>query len=132
LQQKGGAPGPLPAVECPYWREALKWAEPHPAWGDLVQEPDPGLQFYSLATDCALDASAWAGSVSPLLRRLDTRSLEVHEYAAVLELGQGEMVVTTLRLQGRLGDQPNGLSRSPAAASLLASWLRYLSDESQG
>ncbi len=126
LQQKAGAPGPVPVVECPFWREALKWAEPHPAWGGVVQAGDPGLQLWSVATDCALDASAWAGRCTPLLRRLDTRSLEVHEYAVVLEWGLGKVLVTTLRLQGGLGEQPSGLSRSPAASALLAAWVGYL------
>lgn len=131
LQQRDGPPGPLPVVACPYWREALKLAEPHPAWGDFPHD-DPGLQFYALAADCALDAAALihssrqAGSAAPLLRRLDTRGLDLHEYAVVLEQGPGRLIVTTLRFQGGLGDQPSGISRSPAAAYLLACWLRYL------
>ncbi len=131
LQQRNGPPGPLPVVTCPYWREALKLAEPHPAWGDFPHN-DPGLQFYALAADCALDTSTLPrssphlGGVSPLLRRLDTRSLDLHEYAVVLEWGQGRLIATTLRLQGGLGDQPTGISRSPAAVHLLACWLRYL------
>jgi hypothetical protein len=90
------------------------------------------LQFYALAADCALDASTpphpspHLGGISPLLRRLDTRSLDLHEYAVVLEWGEGRLLVTTLRLQGGLGDQPTGIGRSPAAAHLLACWLRYL------
>lgn len=87
LQQKEGPPGTLPAVECPYWRAALKWVEPHPAWGDSHHEHDPGLQFYGMATDCALDASAMAAGASPLLRRMDTRGLDVHEYVAALAWG---------------------------------------------
>lgn len=131
LQQRNGPPGPLPAVPCPYWREALKLVEPHPAWGDFPHD-DPGMQLYALAADCALDASALprsspqAGSASPLLRRMDTRSLDLHEYAIVLGWGRGRLLATTLRLQGGLGDQPTGISRSPAAAHLLACWLRYL------
>jgi hypothetical protein len=131
LQQRNGPPGPLPVVTCPYWREALKLGEPHPAWGDFPRD-DPGLQFYALAADCALDTSTpphpspHLGGISPLLRRLDTRSLDLHEYAVVLEWGEGRLLVTTLRLQGGLGDQPTGIGRSPAAAHLLACWLRYL------
>ena len=131
LQHREGSPGPLPVVACPYWREALKLAEPHPAWGDFPCA-DPGLQFYALAADCALDtttprhASPHLGGFAPLLRRLDARSLDLHEYAAVLHWGRGLLIATTLRLQGGLGDQPAGISRSPAAAYLLACWLRYL------
>lgn len=126
LQQKSGPRAPLPVVHCPYWREALKWVEPHAAWGDFPHECDPGLQFYGLATDCALDGSAAGAGMSPLLRRLDTRGLDVHEYAVVLPWDRGRAVVTTLRPQGGLGDQPTGLGRNPAGAHLLACWLRYL------
>lgn len=126
LQQRRGAAGPLPVVECPFWREALVWAEPHRAWGGLVEAGSVGLQLWSVAPDCALDASAAVGQWTPLLRRLDTRGLDVHEYAGVLEWGLGRVVVTTLRLQGGLGEQPVGLGRSPAAAALLAAWVGYL------
>ena len=131
LQQRHGPPGPLLVSAYPYWREALKLAEPHPAWGDM-ERSIPGLQFYAMAPDCALDASLFLRAspghrgVAPLLRHLDTRSLDLHEYAAVLELGKGRLIATTLRLQGGLGDQPTGISRSPAATHLLSCWLRYL------
>jgi hypothetical protein len=131
LQQRTGPPGPLPVVACPFWREALKLAEPHPAWGDM-EKTALDLQLYAVAPDCALDASLQLLSrpdlkgTSPLLRRLDTRSLDLHEYAVVLHWGQGRLIATTLRLQGGLGDQPAGISRSPAAVHLLACWLRYL------
>ena len=125
FQQKNGPPGPLPTVDCPYWREALKLVKPHPAWGDFPHASDPGLQFYGLATDCALDIRP-TGQAFPLLRRLDTRSLDWHEYAVVLNWGQGQAIVTTLRPQGGLGDQPTGLGRNPAAVHLLTCWLRYL------
>ncbi|HNS52920.1 MAG TPA: glycoside hydrolase [Anaerolineae bacterium] len=126
LQQKAGAPGPLPVVECPFWREALVWAEPHPAWGGVVEPGSPGLQLWSAATDCALDASTALAKCTPLLRRLDTRGLEVYEYAGVLEWGPGKLLVTTLRLHGGLGEQPAGLSGSPLGSALLAAWVRYL------
>lgn len=126
LQQKNARPGPLPVVECPYWREALKLAEPHPAWGSFPHEGDPGLQFYALAPDCALDTSSLNGRLSPLLRRLDTRGLDILDYAAIISWGDGCLLATTLRLQGGLGDQPTGISRSPAAVHLLACWLNYL------
>jgi hypothetical protein len=131
LQQRTGPPGPLPVVVCPFWREALKLAEPHPAWGDM-EKTALDLQFHAVAPDCALDASPQHRSspdlkgTSPLLRRLDTRSLELHEYAVVLNWGQGRLIATTFRLQGSLGDQPTGISHSPAAVHLLACWLRYL------
>lgn len=126
IQQKHGPPGPLPAVECSFWREACKLVIPHPAWGDFPHDNDPGLQFYSLATDCALDASGMGDAVSPLLRRLDTRGPDMLEYACLVPWGRGRLLATTLRFQGGLGDQPNGIARSPAAEWLLAEWIRWL------
>jgi hypothetical protein len=131
LQQRNGPPGPLPVVACPYWREALKLAEPHPAWGEM-ETAAIDQQLYALAPDCALDASSYLQSrpkhesVSPLLRRLDTRGLDLLEYAVTMEWGQGRLIATTLRFQGGLGDQPTGISRSPAASHVLACWLRFL------
>ena len=126
VQQKNAPPGPLPVIECSFWREACKLASAHPAWGDFPHEEDPGLQFYALAPDCALDASGLAGQVSPLLRRLDTRGLDLLEYACIVRWGEGRLIATTLRLQGGLGDQPSGVARSPAAEWLLAEWVRWL------
>jgi hypothetical protein len=128
LQQKNRPPGPLPVVECPYWREACKLLEPHPAWGDFPHE-EAELQFYSMVPDCALDAAGLPGAISPLLRRLDTRGLDLLEYACVVQWGQGRLVATTLRLQGGLGDEPSGITSSPAAQALLAGWIRWLSVE---
>ena len=110
LQQAHGLPGPLPVLPMPYWREALKLAEPHPAWGDFPWQ-QPGLQFYGLAPDCALDASSLLPSSGwrPILRRLDTRGMDLHEYIMELNLGSGRAIISTLRLQGGLGDQPSSL-----------------------
>jgi hypothetical protein len=118
-------------VDCPYWREALKLVQSHAAWGDFPHDDDPGLQFYGLATDCALDIRH-TGQAFPLLRRLDTRRLDWHEYAVVLSWGQGQAIVTTLRPQGGLGDQPTGLGRNPAAIHLLTCWLRFLEGHKAG
>jgi len=123
LLQGHGAPGPFATVRLPFWREALKLAEPHPAWGDFPTD-EVGVQFFASAPDCAL---ATAGApVEPLLRRIDTRSAAVHDYAAVCAWGAGHLIVSTLRPEGGLGDQPLGLARSPAASHMLARWVRYL------
>jgi len=127
LQQEGGLPGPLPVLPMPFWREALKLPEQHPAWGDFPYQ-EPGLQFYGLAPDCALDASTLSPATAwkPILRRLDTRGMDLHEYILEMRVGNGQMIVSTLRLQGGLGDQPSGLRYNLAGQWLLAGWLRYL------
>lgn len=103
----------------PFWREAVKLIEPHPAWGDFPHAGYCDLQFYGLAPDLALPPLA-----TPLLRRLDARTMAVHDYAGIAE--DGRLVVSTLRFAGGLGDQPTGLSRQVAAQYLLYCWLRYL------
>ncbi len=126
LQSGHGPAGPLPTREAPFWREAIKLIEPHPAWGDFPHDNMPGLQFYGCATDAVLDASSFAGAAAPIFRRLDARSLDLHDYVVELEWGKGHLIVSTLRLEGGSGDQPVGICRNTAAAYLLACWLRYL------
>jgi hypothetical protein len=123
LLQSHGAPGPFATARLPFWREALKLAEPHPAWGDFPID-EVGVQFSACAPDCALSTAG--APVEPLLRRIDTRSAAVHDYAAVCAWGAGRLIVSTLRPEGGLGDQPLGLARSPAASHMLACWVRYL------
>lgn len=123
LLQTHAAPGPRATVALPFWREALKLAEPHPAWGDFPVD-EVGMQFFACAPDCALVAAG--APAEPLLRRIDTRSGAVHDYAAVCGWGAGRLIVTTLRPEGGLGEQPLGLARSPAASHMLACWVRYL------
>jgi len=117
---------PFPLIAAPFWREALKLITPHPAWSGFPHEGEPGLQFYSMASDCAMDLSRLAQGFQPLLRRLDTRGMTLLEYAALIPWKKGLLLATTLRLQGGLGDQPSGLQHSPAAQYLLAAWVRYL------
>jgi hypothetical protein len=127
LQDGRGAPGPIPTIEIPFWREAVRIAEPHRAWGDFPYA-DVGMQFYGCATDYALDTAAYRGDTQPILRRLDARSMRLADYAVEIAWGRGQAIVTTLRFEGGAGDQPLGISRSTAAAYLLQCWLRYLRD----
>jgi len=128
----GESNGPLTVIPMPFWREAVKVVEPHPAWGDFPHERSVDLQFYSMAPDAALDTSRAAresrtvGAPRPLLRRVDARTMHVHDYAVELAVGSGRAIVSTLRLEGGLGDQALGIERNPAAAWLLRCWLRYL------
>ncbi len=126
LQSGHGPPGPCPIVELPFWREALRIAEPHPAWRDFPAE-DVGMQFYGCATDYALNTTTVAAT--PILRRLDMRAMHIHDYAAEIAWGNGRAIVTTLRFEGGAGDQPLGLSRNTAAAYLLNCWVRYLCEQ---
>jgi hypothetical protein len=126
LLERDDLPSPVEKVARPFWRETLKVAVSHPAWGDFPEPNDPHMQFYGMAPDVALDITAWGGRARPIFQRIDTRRIEVHDYAAELLLGKGRLIVTTLRLDGKLGNQPSGLAYHPAAAHLLSCWLRYL------
>jgi hypothetical protein len=118
--------GPLEVEALPYWREAIRVAEPHPAWADFPTEPFLGLQLAAAAADHAF-VSSGSDQQRPIMRRLDARTGQVHDYALELRRGRGRMIATTLRLAGGVGDLPRGLSRSPGALHLLMGWLRYLS-----
>lgn len=113
---------PVPVLPMPFWREAVKVLEPHPAWGDFPHDGWTDLQFGGIATDLALDTSGLA--VKPILRRIDTRTAVVHDYAVTLAWGAGRLLVSTLRFDGSTGDQPLGIARNPAACHLLAEWVR--------
>lgn len=126
LQIEGGKRHkPVTSISLPFWREAVKVIKPHPAWGDFPHEGWTDLQFYGMATDLALDTTNVPGC-RPILRRLDARTMAVHDYAAELPLGEGLLIISTLRFEGGLGRQPVGIKRNTAAAYLLSCWLRYL------
>ncbi len=126
LQASDGPPGPFPTRAMPFWREAMRLAAPHPAWGDFPLDEALAMQLFGCATDHALDMRAFAGGWRPILRRLDTRTAELHEYALEIGMGQGTAIVSTLRFEGGQGMQPLGIARNTAAAYLLWCWVKYL------
>ncbi|MBA3946474.1 MAG: glycoside hydrolase [Herpetosiphonaceae bacterium] len=125
LQSGSGPAGPVGTVEMPFWREAIKVIEPHPAWGDFPHDGYVDLQFFGCATDHALDTGTLE-QARPILRRLDVRTMAVHDYATEIPWGAGRLIVSTLRFEGGLGEQPLGIIRNTAAAYLLSCWVRYL------
>jgi hypothetical protein len=126
LQAEDGPPGPVGVAAMPFWREAVRVCEPHPAWRDFPHDGWAGLQFYGCAADHALETAGLEAPVAPIVRRVDTRTMQVHDYAAELAWGAGRLLVSTLRLAGGHGDQPVGIARNTAAAYLLSCWVRYL------
>jgi len=114
-------PAPVVLQPAPFWREALRIVTAHPAWGDFPHQGWAGRQFASMASDVVI-----ADNHLPLLRRLDTRTMEAAAYAVELELGRGRLMVTTLRLMGGLGNQPRGVAMNPAAQYMVTQWVRYL------
>lgn len=123
----------LPAVALAFWREAMRLFEPHPSWGDFPHEKTTDFCFYGLASDAAFDvakvqiALGADARLAPVLTRVDARSFALHAYTLAVQMGAGKMLLTTLRPQGGLGDQPSGLVRHTSGAYLLRTWLDWLS-----
>lgn len=124
--------GALPVQRGPFWREAVKLICPHPLWERFPHTGFVDLQFFGLATDAMIDTARLADALpqmttfTPLLRRLDARGFTVTDYLFEVGVGQGKLLVCTLRLQGGAGVQPTGLQRNVAGASLLAQMVEYL------
>lgn len=104
-----GDDGPLPARALPFRRECVVLVRPHTLWADFPHDGWADLQFGSMASDHALDLVGT--SATPLLERIDTRTLARHSYAALLTHGNGRVLTTTLRH-----------STSPAMTWLLRCW----------
>jgi hypothetical protein len=126
LHDAEGPPGPIPVLPMPFWREAVRLCEAHPAWGDFPHDGWAALQFYGCAADHALDTASLGAEVQPILRRVDTRTAHYHDYACELGWGAGRLLVSTLRFHGGNGDQPSGIARNTAAAYLLSRWVKHL------
>ncbi len=94
----------------------------------------PPQYFFALANKMGIlpwvEFSLWTtpSSTPALFRRLDTRQVVMEDYAVGMEVGRGRVILTALRLDGGLGDQPSGITRSPAGVFLLAEWVRYLQE----
>lgn len=116
---------PVGLEALPFWRESVKVIEPHEAWDDFPHDGWVDLQFAGMATDLALDTAALPGA-RPLLRRVDNRTGQLHDYATEVRHGFGRLILSTLRVEGSRGDQPLGLRRNTGAAYLLSRWVRAL------
>ena len=133
LLQDESKNGPIPTAEMPFWREAVRLIEArHPAWHDFpLEDGHAGIQFFGCATDRALDTSKLSRPHKPILRRLDARTVAVHDYATEVEWERGRAIVTTLRFQGSaalaVSAQPLGIARNVGASYLLSCWVKYLS-----
>lgn len=122
----------LPAEAMPFFREAMRLFEPHPSWGAFPHEKRTDFCFYGLASDCAFAISEVQkilgedATIEPVLTRVDARSFLVHAYTLAGTLGNGRFLLTTLRPQGGLGDQPSGLKRHTTGTYLLRTWVDWL------
>jgi hypothetical protein len=105
----------------------------HPVWGDFPHEKTTDALFYGLACDAAFDipkvrqalglpeADRPGARLTSLLTRVDARSFALHGYLLHAQIGNGTLLMTTLRPQGGLGRPafrsfPQCCGRVPAAA----------------
>jgi hypothetical protein len=134
LNREGG----VPVFEAPFWREAMKLFHAHPVWNSFAHEDWTDLQFYGLAPDCALALETLSATIpnltwKPLLRRVDARTMDVTEYLVEgTHASGGRVLFTTLRPQGGLGDQPDGLWRNVGGVQFLVACLTSLSSCDSG
>ncbi len=109
-----GTHGALPVTLCPFWREGMIDRAGEHFLGAL---PDrhytEDLRYWSVGTDTAFDFEGFALAGferhEALMTRYDCRSWLRHAYVAALGCGQGCILATTLRLEGGMGKQPEGL-----------------------
>jgi len=107
----------------PFWRESAYefldqgfWKESgfHEAWE----------RFRPIASDRAIDPR-WLDKLEKpyqvLLNRVDARNYAEHPVLVKM----GECFITTLRLYGGLGDEPNGIPSNPSGTAL----LRFLANQ---
>ncbi len=120
----------LPAEGAPFWREAVRLFLPHPLWQRFRQMGFTEGQFYGLTCDCAFVPERMSEllgtdtAIQPVLRRVDARSLRLHDYLIDVRVGEGRLLATTLRVDGGLGDAPSGIARNVAGL-----WLLYCMTE---
>lgn len=120
-------PDPRLTRSLPFWREAIHVFEPHPLWERVPHADHADMRFFSVATDLAFDRAALQSvlgvDLTPIWRRFDARQMLWAEYLAEAHLGAGRLLLTTLRLAGGLGYQPDTLDTNPWGAWILASLL---------
>lgn len=118
-----------PVVEVPFYREGVVKIQDHPAMAGTAHRGYAGIQYFGVASEYAIDKvklEAREVVYRSLIRRYDARKFFVSEYAAELIRGQGRMLVSTLRIEGGRGEQPDGLAGNRFGIYLLSEWIKYL------
>ncbi|MBX3119985.1 MAG: hypothetical protein KF784_13045 [Fimbriimonadaceae bacterium] len=118
-------------IPMPAWREcAYEFPYVRPWYQSLAD----GFweTFLPIAPDRALDLATIQNSlpkgatVKVLINRVDVRTYAEHPIAVEISLGERQVILTTLRPFGGLGNQPLGLSHNPSGAHLLSLMCRDL------
>lgn len=124
--------GPLPARRSSFWREALKLFPEHPLWQQFPVDGFADMQFFTVGSDVSIQTERIrevlpdAEQIQPIMRRLDARHFDVSDYLLEMKLGQGRLLVCSLRLQGGAGGQPWGYRRNVTGLHLLMMLLQHL------
>lgn len=111
----------------PFWREAIHVFTPaFERSADMGSLPHADLRFFGIASDLAIDSdilknqlAQWQPRITHLWRRFDARRIAWHDYAVALSIGEGQLVASSLRFAGGLGQQPSTLDTNPMGAWLL-------------
>ena len=120
-------------LPCPFWRESV-----HIFVDDLVGllglqngSAYANMRYYGLATDYAVDAARLAKALAcdrdlirPLWRRFDARAMTWLDYLVEVPIGQGGLIVSTLRFGQGAGHQPGDIKDNPMGAWLLTQLTR--------
>lgn len=115
------------AKHMPFWREAIHVFTPaFQRAAGMGSLPCADLRFFGIASDLAIDSAIlkrrlakWQPHIAHLWRRFDARRMVWHEYAVELRIGDGRLIVSTLRFAGGPGHLPSTLATNPMGAWLL-------------
>ncbi|MCX7796098.1 MAG: hypothetical protein N2380_06220 [bacterium] len=119
--------GKLKVNHKPFFRESIQVLFDHPVMKRFCPHGLSIEQWYSLATDRVFPRDVIKEyNARSMFSRLDTRMYVLDHYIIEANIGKGTLIATTLRFNGGLGDQAEGLEHSPAGRYLLWSMIRYL------
>lgn len=129
-----GTLGGLPAKPVCFWRESLI---DHANRGFLGALPRnhfaEDLRYFGAAADTAFEtdrfASSGFGDFTSLLTRYDARIWTRADYVTEIRHGKGQILATTLKLDGGAGKQPIGLANNVFSRWFIDSALSHLLDK---
>lgn len=117
--------GPFIVKQLSFSRESLQLYYDHPVMNGYPHEHHTSHSMFGLATDLVFDYDSLPAH-TPVMERLDARLFERHGYMVESSRGQGLLLATTLRFEGGLGSQPQGILKNTGARYLLDLAIKYL------
>lgn len=122
----------LPTASLSFWREGLIDREGTHFLGELpYRDFDDDLRYFGVATDSIFDLNRLEGAGFPdyeeWMTRYDCRTWLRGAYVLSMPRGEGMILATTLRLEGGMGKQPDGIRENVFGRWFLDAGLRWLS-----